>query len=951
MTTPRKPMRTSMLILLLHIFNVEPAVSIQETPSKVERMNIPGLEGHGLIEGNLFNWEKHFQNKNKVYDTINPVREGHQTYDKAQHSENFDETFCSRCEETNMFHESFMRKHEGENMQVIDAHMSVSRALDSYGCCKIYNTFANCSYCGLYSIPSNLPANITALWLAHNNINDDVLQPGVFSHYSNLKILSLSTNNITSLPDGVFQGLRHLQCLCLQNNFIKMDQSLNSSFAFEAFNESLVFLKLNRNNKNLLDDSLIYPTFALSFLKNLKYLYLDGIPFKRFENPDQQFRKLTHLTLAGFNEGYCNITGLYENAFELDALIYLDISDCAIEGRFVNKSAFENLKDLQTLVISNNFNLGIATVGEFMYGFRNNTNFENLVMERINPRFTPCIAIYNYTLRHFKNTGLKRIYAMDNEIEIIEKGALQNLPETLTFLNLTGNKIIFGDYIQDLATLTGLEILILDGSLKSYRFPYKYPSVDLNSCGEKNNNQLETANEEKHIERVSRDQDIKYIPIPPRLYKLQMERDGMVYTLDNITFSSNNLTEANLKGNFFQYLDGPIYGFDKLKNLNLRQCHIYKISGQFFNHFSHLEKLDLSDNYLSQNLYEDTNGDIFKNLRSITNLNLHLNNIFTLTSRVFENLDKMKHLDLSQNRLGEVAFSIAHMKQLEVINLTGNEIRSLSRETMKEIDLINKERIQLKLDLGYNPIGCDCDNRRFLEWFTESGVMWKNISYRYLCDTELQPDDFEGVIERLRQKCDTHHTIFAIVTCATVVIILIILASLVYRFRWTLRYWYHAAKLTMLQSLPDDQFEHDVFVSYSIKDDFVEEVLIPCLQNDFNLRVHLHGLHFSAGGQITDSIYRAVTTSRKTLVVITKNMLGSYWCNYELMMARREAITRGRQVLVFLFLEPMSSWEVSSDIASYVRESTYIAYPPDTAHREAFWNKLASDLGADVSLI
>ncbi|GFN73855.1 toll-like receptor 2 [Plakobranchus ocellatus] len=159
----------------------------------------------------------------------------------------------------------------------------------------------------------------------------------------------------------------------------------------------------------------------------------------------------------------------------------------------------------------------------------------------------------------------------------------------------------------------------------------------------------------------------------------------------------------------------------------------------------------------------------------------------------------------------------------------------------------------------------------------------------------------------------------------------------------TLRYWYYAAKLKVNPQLPDLIFENDVFVSYSNKDDFVEE-------NEFNLRVHLHGLHFPVGEQIVDSIHRAVTTSRKTLVVVTKNMLRSYWCNYELMIARREAITRGRQLLVFLFLEPMSSWEVSAEIASYVRESTYIAYPPDPAHRQMFWNKLADDLGANETL-
>ncbi|GFO25571.1 toll-like receptor e [Plakobranchus ocellatus] len=919
-------------------------------------MDGTGQEKIDNTEGELSTLEKRFRNQNRFDNSIifmenktNSKKAGEQTHGTKKRPRYSDLTLFSSCGEIGPFPTA--DKHRRQNMHIPTSPTSTSRDVGSEQCCKVYNTYADCRSCHLFTIPTDLPANITVLLLGHNKIGDYVLRPGAFSRYSNLTLLNLSRNKITSLPNGVFQGLPNLQCLCLQKNAIKMDQSLNSSLAFEALSESLLFLKLNRNNNNPMDKSLIYPSFALSFLKNLKYLYLDGIPFKRFENPDRQFSKLTHLTLAGFNEGFCNITGLYNNAFELDALTYLNISDCTIEGHFVNESAFENLKNLQTLDVSNNFDLGIATVGDFMYGLRNNKNFENLVMERINPRFTPCIAIYTYTLRHFKNTGLKRIYAMDNEIEIIEKGALQNLPETLIFLNLTANKIIFGSYLQDLGYLIGLNTLILDGSLKPYEFPYQYPTVGLKNCVMRTSDVPKSLYQEYPSVIGRFNQYIKFIPVPPNLTQLSMARNGMVYTLNNITFSTNNVIKLDLTGNILQYLDGPIRGLENLQTLTMDECFVHFISDRFFDFFPNLQYLTFYRNLLGQILHEDYNGYIFKNLKKLVLLNLSTNNIFRLNGPVFKNLKEMKHLDISQNRLGKVNFSIAHMKQLETINLKGNQIRTLTTQTMKEIDLINKETLQLKIDLSNNPIGCDCDNLKFLEWFTESGVMWDNFTrHPYYCELEYQPDGFKDVIERLRQKCVTHQTLFMIVTCATLFIMLIIVAILAYRFRWTLRHWYHAAKMTVRPSLPVTEYEYDVFVSYSDKDDFVEEVLIPRLQDQYNLRVHLHGLHFRAGDPIADSIHRAVSTSRKTLVVITKNMLRSHWCNYELMVSRREAIARGRQVQVFLFLEPMSSWEVSSDIASYVRESTYIAYPPDPAYRQAFWNKLAHDLGANAPL-
>ena len=77
------------------------------------------------------------------------------------------------------------------------------------------------------------------------------------------------------------------------------------------------------------------------------------------------------------------------------------------------------------------------------------------------------------------------------------------------------------------------------------------------------------------------------------------------------------------------------------------------------------------------------------------------------------------------------------------------------------------------------------------------------------------------------------------------------------------------------------RIELDIFLS-SVS---LYQVLIPRLQDEFNFRVMMHGLCFPAGAHITDSIHMAVTTSRKTLVVITKNMLRSHWCNYELMVS------------------------------------------------------------------
>ncbi|GFR58836.1 Toll-like receptor e [Elysia marginata] len=655
---------------------------------------------------------------------------------------------------------------------------------DDTDCCRINDIQANCTSCNLTAVPTTLPPFITRLLLGHNALTTESLFEGPFKIYPRLRVLSLSTNQITYLPHGAFDGLPSLVCLCLQFNDIKMDQSLNSSWVFQPLNNSLVYLRLNGFNRNTTNVNLMYPSYALSFLSKLKYLFIDGIPLSRFENPQRQITSLTHLVMAGFRYGYCNLTGLQSEAFEFDTLSHLDIGECQLDGRYVNRSAFENLYRLQSLTISNNFQLGIQTVGELMYSFRNSRFLKDLIMDRINPRFSPCIVIYKNTLRHLQNTRLEKILAMDNEIEIIEKGALQMLPKTLKVLNMTANKIIFGDYIQDLGYLTGLTDLILDGSEKPYNFPRLYPNDLFSNCMGIFPNLAKSPEMNDSPSTVQQNSEITTIPLPPKLFKVYMSGNGMAYTLHNITFSTtNNLISADLSRNVFEDLYGPIRGLENLAVLKMDYCYIQYISYEFFDFFPSLGILSLYQNQLGKSLAVDENGDIFENLRNLTLLNLAENDIWHLYPPAFKNMAKLKHIDLSENRLGAVQFSLAHMKSLQTLNLKSNQIQTLTPETMAAVDEISKGRKPLWINLSFNPIRCDCDNLKFLEWLTNSGHMNRLRDDYYLCDMVKQPKGYKEVIERLRRECIKHQLLFVVVISATMIAMLAVLIVTAYRFR------------------------------------------------------------------------------------------------------------------------------------------------------------------------
>ncbi|CAL1530003.1 unnamed protein product, partial [Lymnaea stagnalis] len=117
-----------------------------------------------------------------------------------------------------------------------------------------------------------------------------------------------------------------------------------------------------------------------------------------------------------------------------------------------------------------------------------------------------------------------------------------------------------------------------------------------------------------------------------------------------------------------------------------------------------------------------------------------------------------------------------------------------------------------------------------------------------------------------------------------------------------------------------------------------------------SLTLHVHGRDFAVGEYIASNIVTAINESRRTLVVLTQNLLTSKWCNYELQMANMESVYTGRRVLAFLLMESIPNGVLGTDLLYHIRTNTYTVYPSrgeggaaDGAP-EVFWDKLASDL-------
>ena len=115
--------------------------------------------------------------------------------------------------------------------------------------------------------------------------------------------------------------------------------------------------------------------------------------------------------------------------------------------------------------------------------------------------------------------------------------------------------------------------------------------------------------------------------------------------------------------------------------------------------------------------------------------------------------------------------------------------------------------------------------------------------------------------------------------------------------------------------------------------------------NQPRFRLCIHDRDFMPGEAIEENILKAIESSRKTIIVLSKNFLQSAWCEFELQIARMECVEKGRNLIIAVMLEPLSvDDKMSRSVERLIRKNTYIEWPEDLSKREQFWNKLRAAL-------
>ncbi|XP_050680470.1 toll-like receptor 6 [Leptidea sinapis] len=177
-----------------------------------------------------------------------------------------------------------------------------------------------------------------------------------------------------------------------------------------------------------------------------------------------------------------------------------------------------------------------------------------------------------------------------------------------------------------------------------------------------------------------------------RLSRVERESfKGLEYLIDvdlsgnQITFvdpeaflDSRGLLHVELQDNPLNITEGPFLMSGTLQYLDVSNCNISKINGQFFDNITSLTTLDLSNNPL----YNLDDG-VFDVLTSLKSLNLNDCHLKSLSEDIFSALVNLKYLELAGNHLTETNWPevLGKLGRLEYLNLRKSGITSLSEDS------------------------------------------------------------------------------------------------------------------------------------------------------------------------------------------------------------------------------------------------------------------------------
>ncbi|XP_056002206.1 toll-like receptor 4 [Ostrea edulis] len=644
----------------------------------------------------------------------------------------------------------------------------------------------------------------------------------------------------------------------------------------------------------------------------------------------------------------------------------------------VHIGTFKRNSKIEHLDVSKNDVLTIDVIYNISIDLKN-SKIETLNFEKLHCTYGVSHIVTVDHVVNLKQTNLLELNLASNRINSLELGVLTSLPRSLRILNLSDNVLSFGLYIMEFAVLHNLEILNIsyqssfhqvgmDGDFFKKCNDARKPPIfrlDAHVSGTKHNNQtiplselsLGKDNVGGWIKNytIYLPENLRYLYYHDNLYKMSLPKFPLG--------KKNKLTHIFGQRNILYELIGPITGVDHVQYIDLSGNFCRYIEKSFLKSFKTLRNLNLSNNALGQVFEKDTNGELFSEQYQLTSLDLSSNRIVRLPAKIFQNNYNIIYMNLSYNSMTEFHVQINHMKNLSLVDLSYNQLSSLKSSTRDALDTVSRGRV-VNVNLIGNNLKCSCENLDFLKWMQDSETLKFVFFGNYTCafgnSSNFPMSDIDILLQSLEKKCSSYTLVIVVMTSLIIISTTLLLSRIIYRYRWKLRYMYYVAREKYQGRVNIDDancpgsYRYHAFISYADLDRTFVIRLAKILEKEYNLRLCIHHRDFIPGTGIAENITNAIHNSRQTVCIMTSHFLTSYWCMFELNMARMEAIysRNGENVLFLIALQSRVMRDLPLHLMDLVESKSYLEYPEGETEEEtaAFRAKLGETLkcGDDV---
>lgn len=287
--------------------------------------------------------------------------------------------------------------------------------------------------------------------------------------------------------------------------------------------------------------------------------------------------------------------------------------------------------------------------------------------------------------------NLQTLILASNEIEIVEK---ECFPNTLTSLHIGRNKI--SSLNGTLRQLNDLKLLFINtNNLTTLEHELPDNALNLVMLMISNNRLEKLPNTVKNLIALDtcyiNDNELRSLDglfsHHFALIRLYVEHNKIEYLAEDEFLKSENIDEINLSYNLIPFLNKSLLYITNLRNANLSGNLLREFSMQEIYKLMKLRHLDLSYNRIEK--LTGRHG-VISEIPSMTLLYQLLlsNNLLKSLDGTLAGLGNLRRLILSNNLLENIyAEDFERMEELEILDLSGNRLKTL--EAFTKVSIVN----------------------------------------------------------------------------------------------------------------------------------------------------------------------------------------------------------------------------------------------------------------------